>query len=284
MNNLEQNIEKKRNLKQSSIHIYIINIKKIHRYINQESDDNMDFLKNKEKIMEYLSTKAISTQKNYISSIIIALDSSNTNGEYDNILEIYRKLLIEYIEKYNIILEKNKEHPRPSLKELRKVINVYKSELMERNAFSNPYMNEKNFELLQKYVVGSLYSTTNTEPLPIFLEYGDMEIITKHEYKLLSEDQLDTNNYLIVKSRNTKIFHIAGGKSPTLFRLIPIGKKLNSILNIWLKYNKSDNFLLDSKGNIMSSNQLSKYLLKVFKPTGKKISATLLRQIHQSER
>lgn len=289
MEKLIENIEKTRNLKQNSIRAYVINIKKLYEYIepdNKKPMTNIDFLEKEKEIIEFLSNKALTTKKNYVSSIVIALDSSNESGKYDDLLENYRAKLDTYIDEYNKFLDSNEKSKKEdvnwtTLKELKKIVNSYKSDLMERKSFTKSILSVKEFEILQKYVVGSLYIFQE----PVRLDYGDMEIITNNEYDKLSEDMLDTNNYLVIKSRNTKIFHFAKYKTSNTYgtKIISVSKKLNSILNIWLKYNKTDNFLLDSKGKIMSSNQLSKYLLKVFQPSGKRISVTMLRHIYISE-
>ena len=65
---------------------------------------------------------------------------------------------------------------------------------------------------------------------------------------------------------------------------VKVGKKLNSVLNIWLKYNKTDSLLLNSQGKPMSANGLGKEIKKVFEPTGKNISVNMLRHIFISEK
>ena len=66
-------------------------------------------------------------------------------------------------------------------------------------------------------------------------------------------------------------------------REINVNTKLNTVINLWLKYNKSKNFLLNSKNEIMNENALSKYIKKVFEPTKKDITLNLLRHIYISE-
>jgi len=64
---------------------------------------------------------------------------------------------------------------------------------------------------------------------------------------------------------------------------ILIPKDINSIINMWLKYNNTDNFLLNTKGENISSNGLGKYIKKLFEKTGKEITINLLRNIFVSE-
>ena len=55
-------------------------------------------------------------------------------------------------------------------------------------------------------------------------------------------------------------------------------------MNIWLKYNKSPYLILNSKGEKISPNSLTKLLIKVFEPSGKKISSSMLRHIYITEK
>ena len=82
------------------------------------------------------------------------------------------------------------------------------------------------------------------------------------DFNKLSEEDLDNENYLVVKSRTTKFFHFGNYKTKKSqgIKTIPVGKVLNSVLNIWLKFNNEPFLLVDSQSKPMSSNQLSKYI------------------------
>lgn len=292
MDSIKKAIDDKRNIKPNSLRAYLINIKKVFEGLgNKGEPKNLDFLKDEKKVLEFLSEKALTTQKNYLTGIIIGLDSLNNNKKYDQDLKVYRKRLDEYTDKYNKQMEENKKTGKQkenwsTMKELKKVISTYKADLMDRGVFGKDYdqITKKQFDLLQKFVVGSLY--IYEENPPVRLDYGNMKIIKSPEYEDLTEDEKEDNNYLVVKSRNNKFFHFGDYKTSKNYgtKKITVGKKLNSVLNIWLKFNKTDEFLLDSRGNNMTSNQLSKYLNKVFAPTGKRISANMLRHIYITEK
>ncbi len=294
MEKIAKYIEEARNIKPNSINAYIINIKKVYEgltgdYDNPNAPEDLNFLKDEEGVIEWLQDKALTTQKNYLTGIITTLNSIPDGvGEYTDSLKFYRSKLEEYTEKYNNIIETNKKTEKQAenwstIKDLKKVLNSYKNDLLERGAFSQSELTKKQFDILQKYVIGSLYVYEDNPPAR--LSYGSMKIINNEEYNDLKYEDLAEHNYIINKSRNSKFFHFGDYKTSKSYGIkkIPVGKKLNSILNIWFKYNKSDNFLIDTRGGIMTSNQLSKYLNKVFEPTGKKISANMLRHIFISE-
>tara|TARA_R110001632_G_scaffold92849_1_gene198108 strand:+ start:153 stop:1145 length:993 start_codon:yes stop_codon:yes gene_type:complete len=299
MEKIAKYIEEARNIKPNSINAYLINIKKVYQGLTGDYDPNalssaedLNFLKDEEGVIDWLQDKALTTKKNYLTGIITTLNSipdiPNGMGEYTDSLKFYRSKLEEYTEQYNNIIDTNEKTEKQaknwsSIKDLKKVLNSYKNDLLERGAFSKSELSKKQFDILQKYVIGSLYVYEDNPPAR--LSYGSMKIINNEEYNELTNEELAEHNYIINKSRNSKFFHFGDYKTSKSYGIkkIPVGKKLNSILNIWFKYNKSDNFLIDSRGGIMTSNQLSKYLNKVFEPTGKKISANMLRHIFISE-
>ena len=66
---------------------------------------------------------------------------------------------------------------------------------------------------------------------------------------------------------------------------INLGNKLNSVINIYQKFNPGEYLIYNSRGEAMTPNGLTKYLNKIFEPTGKKnISSTMLRHIYISEK
>lgn len=291
MEKLREAIDKKRNIKEISLKAYLISIKKVHNAILGEDKEmeNIDFLKDEEKVLEAIEGLKLNTQKNYLSAIIVSLDAMNDDGEYDKELKEYREYLETVNKSYYEQLNKNEKTEDQdenwvSLKELRKVMNGYKADLSDRDVFKKETLTKKQFDILQKWVVANLY--LNDSNPPIRLDYGDMAIIKEKDFEKLSDEDLNENNYLVIKSRTNKKFHFGNYKTKKSqgIKTIPVGKVLNSVLNIWLKHNDQPYLLLDSQGNKMNSNQLSKYINKVFEPTGKKINVNMLRHIYISEK
>ena len=291
MDKLKDAIDKKRNIKANSLNAYLISIKKIHNAILGEDKEleNVDFLKDEDKVLESIKDLKLNTQKNYLSAIIVSLDAMNDDNKYDTELKEYREYLETVNKSYYEQLNKNEKSESQnenwvSLKDLRKVMNMYKADLTDRDVFKKEELTKKQFDILQKWVVANLY--LHDDNPPIRLDYGDMKIIKEKDFNKLSEEDLDNENYLVVKSRTTKFFHFGNYKTKKSqgIKTIPVGKVLNSVLNIWLKFNNEPFLLVDSQSKPMSSNQLSKYIVKVFEPTSKKITANLLRHIYISEK
>lgn len=286
MDNLREKIDSSRNIKENSLNAYLISIKKLNEFITKKEFKNLDFLKDEKKVLEKLKELKLTTQKNYLSAIIVSL--SAYGDKYEDDLKTYRKRLEQLNEVYNSEIKKNEktetqEKNWVSMKELRKVMNSYKLDLKERGAFSKDELTRRELDILQRWVVANLY--LNDDNPPIRLDYGNMRIISEKDFEKLKEDELD-KNFLVVKNRANKYFHFGDYKTEKTYdkKEIKVGKKLNSVLNIWLKHNKKGGLLYDTKGNPMSSNTLGKYIKKVFEKTGKQVSVNMLRHIYISEK
>ena len=293
MEKVKEAIDKARNIKPNSLRAYIISINKVHNAIFDkdivDKKNPLDFLKDEKKVLDTIKDLKINTQKNYLSAIIVGLDSMNDKGIYDTELKEYREYLDELNKETIKELEKNEKTDNQeknwvSLQALKKVMNSYKRDLIDRDVFKKETITKKQRDILQMWVVANLY--LHDDNPPIRLDYGGMKVIKNSDYEKLSKDELEENNYLVVKSRTNKFFHFGEYKSKKAhgIKKIPVGKILNSVLNIWLKFNDSGNLLVDSRDKPMNSNQLSKYISKTFAPTGKKITANMLRHIYISEK
>jgi hypothetical protein len=286
MDNLREKIDSSRNIKENSLNAYLISIKKLNEFITKKEFKNLDFLKDEKKVLEKLKELKLTTQKNYLSAIIVSL--SAYGDKYEDDLKTYRKRLEQLNEVYNSEIKKNEktetqEKNWVSMKDLKKVMNSYKLDLKERGAFSKDELTRRELDIMQRWVVANLY--LNDENPPIRLDYGNMRIISENDFDKLKDDELD-KNFLVVKNRTNKYFHFGDYKTEKTYskKEIKVGKKLNSVLNIWLKHNKKGGLLYDTKGDPMSSNTLGKYIKKVFEKTGKQVSVNMLRHIYISEK
>ena len=289
MDILKQKIIKNRNLKESSVKTYLFNLNKLHKKIFDKPIENLDFLLDVDKVINTLSELKLTTQKTYLASIVVALDSMKEK-KYDKALDKYREIMLDNIKDYNEDIKKqNKSESQSknwvSMKALKKVVNDYHKELKNKKVFekSKDEITKKEKDLLQKWLVGSLYVIDNKNP-PLRLDYTPLEIITLKDYNKLKDNQKD-KNYLVNVSRNNKFFSFSDYKTDKTYGIkkIQVGNKLNSILNSYLKLHDNKFLLLNNKGEPMTPNSLGKYITKVFEPTNKKITGTLIRHIYISE-
>jgi hypothetical protein len=273
---LKTAIKKARDIKDNSINSYIISLTKLN---DNKTFDDLDFLKDKEKIKEKMENLALTTKKNRITAIIVALGAVDEE-KYKDLIEYYKKILEEltalYFENIKKNIKTDKEDKNwTSLKSLKKVMNAYKRDIAEREILKKNNVSNKELMLFQNYLITALYLLLP----PIRLDYAPMTIIKNKEQ--MEKDK----NYLLNLSRNKKRFIIQEFKNSKNMgtQEIPIPKELNSILNNWLKLNKSENFLINNRGGSLSSNGLGKLITKAFKPLNKNINLGLLRKIYISE-
>ncbi len=172
------------------------------------------------------------------------------------------------------------------LRELRRLLRSYEEALKEQDILdASGELGRHDYELLRKWVTGSLYIGTDGNP-PVRLDYGAMQVINNREYVRLTEEERKSNNYLvIVTPKSRKFFSFGDYKTADKYGLniVKVSPKLNRVLNIWLGYNKGKKYLLGTDVP-MSSVQQTRLIQSVFAPSGKTISASMLRHIFISEK
>ena len=224
---------------------------------------------------------ALTTQRAYITSIIVALSAYDDDENHDlDLLEYYRDLLMKKNEEYNKFINTNEKTEKQktnwaTMDELKKVQNDYRLEIVRRGLNVKEKINNSELQLIQKYLVSSLYTL---QP-PVRLDFANMEIINN------IDDDDNKKNYLYVKSRNTKFFIFNDFKTKSSKGSITqkINPELNKIINFWLRFNKSKNFLLNKMNKPMTENALGKYITRIFKIPNKKITLNLIRHIYISQ-
>ena len=290
MEQLKNKIKEKRNIKENTLNTYLRNLRVMAKDITGKEYTSLSFLNDFNKVKTYLEKNKPSTKKNKLATILVLLRLNEDKNE--KLIEKYLDYLSTISEAYYKEIEKNKKTLKQSEnwisgKDLSKIFNHYSREIREEglNKASKKVLDKREKELLQKYLVVALYTTIP----PRRNVYADTKIISEPAFKKLSEQDRDDNNYLVVKSRNKKYFNFGNYKTKRTHgtQKIDIPSKLNSILNIYLKYNDTGDWLLKNKsGGKLSRNGLTKFITKSFsigKGRGKKIGSSLLRHIYITE-
>ena len=284
-----EEVKQSRGVRDTSLALYKRHLNKLAMDITGKEYQNEKFLKTKaDEIIKYLDDKTNSVRRNFAASIMVALSPKQKNSptdEYRNVYERYAKLLTQGQSNY---LESKKDNKMNS-KEQKNWLNFYevislrdnilKKLKKEKISMSSTDISKSNFDLLQQYLVLSLY----TMQAPRRNEYATMKIINKKEYLDLDKEDLKKNNYLVTTSKTNKLFSYGSDKVKSKIEggsnTINISKELNSVLNLWLHFNKSDNLLVTQQGGMgMTKNQLTLLLNRIFKP--KMISTSMLRKIY----
>ena len=286
---LKQTIRKSRpGIRETSLNLYANNANKLAKLYHKDSAPiaSLQFLKDTSTVTEIISQKKPNTQKTYLASIVVVLMAFDGDQE---LIKHYRTLMEQIANDQNLVSKKQLKSESQvanwsTVKELRAELNRQRKAIVKRKLWTKSQLTAKEFEMIQKYVVGSLYLADDANP-PLRSDYGGMKLICGKDYGALPDGDRK-RNYLVIRSRNRKLFHLGDYKTAKTYgeKQIKVGSTLNTILNKWLKVNKHGTLLVNKIKKPMTPNQLTKYMPKVFEATGKKIGISLLRHIYISEK
>ncbi len=297
MEQLKNDIMKGRNVGTKTADLYIRNLRILKKkYDGEAFDGNLNYLKDYSKIKEILNDEKPNTRKTRQASIVVVLKLK----EFDeDLIKKYSDDMHDSITQYKNFISKNKKTDYQkenwiSLEDLKKVWNVLKREVYADNLHKSTkkFADKSEKQVLQKFMVASLYILTKPRRNR---DYANMSVITDEKYRDLSDNNRDTNNYLVIKKNRDMFFSIGDYKTNNYsengrmknkgIKISSIPGKLKQVLKIWRKFNPEQvPLIVNNRGKRMSSNSLTKYLMKIFSKTGKnKISSTMLRHIFVSE-
>ena len=209
---------KKGSAKDNSIKSYVICINKLH---GDTAYDNLDFLKDKDKIMDKINDlENMTTRKNYLNAVCVSLSAVGEDNKF--YLDIKREIANEY----NSFLDKNLMTPKQeknwlSISEMNSIpTNLFKEikKLKLLKKHPNDLSSEEKM-LIQDYLIGLLY----TELPPIRLDYSPMKIISD-----MREDNEETN-FLYIKNKSNKSFIINNFKNSSgCVCCVPLNKVISA--------------------------------------------------------
>jgi hypothetical protein len=285
MDELISTIKSKRpNIKDSSLNMYIKNLRKLNKEIGDSSNEHsLEVLKEKSKVDKFLETKAKSTKKNYYATIVVLLMTEE--NEDKDLIDKYRVEMedldssLKEMQKSQEKTEKQKQN-WASLEELQKVMKTYKREIDMKGLFKKENLTKSELDLIQKYVITSLYVLDPENNPPLRSDYS-MTVINIKDYNKMKDAELK-QNYLVVRGQNKKFFHLGEFKTQGKFdnKTIDVGKKLNTVLNKWLKVNPTKFLLFNRSLEMMTANQLTKAVKSAFSPLNKNgLGISMIRHI-----
>ena len=284
MSELSDQISKSRKLSECSLNTYLSSLKKIKNILegNKDLTTNLNYLHDFDKVMSEVidKEKSLNSKKNKLTAILVALKSENPLKE--DVLKKYNDKLKELGDQYQT-KQKDQEKTDKQKKnwleyaDLIKILNNMLKEIKSNNIHKKEELSNKEFDMLQSYIILLTYTT-----YPLRNDFANMPVLKKEDYNKLSEEEKEKTNYLVLDG-NKKIFYINDYKNRKRLgaKEFKIPSKLNKMINLWLKHNKSGFYLvkLDRK-SAMSENNITKYLNKIFlKRSGKKISTSMIRHI-----
>jgi hypothetical protein len=268
---------KNKNISQSSLKLYVNNLKRLND--NQEIK-NFNFLKNVENIIDKIKDYKPNTRRSYIISIVSLLKQE---PKLKKLYDSYYKILMDYnndLKTNNSKSETQKEN-WINQDEVLEIYNKVKSDTDGIN--EKKKITEADYDKLQKYLVLSLYTI---QPPRRNIDYQYMLIVNK-----MTDDLDDKYNYLDL---DKKEFHFNNYKTKGTYKCqtTEIKPELMDVINLYLKYHPLKNiikkkngiipFLVDFEGSPYNSNNfITRVLNKIF---NKKIGVSMLRNIFLTDK
>jgi hypothetical protein len=267
-------------LSTSSVKAYSKNINMLKKQLAQNAND-FKFLEKFALVNKLLDGKAKTTRRNYYNSIIMMLKGSGADESIIKKYQEVRDMLNEHIEeKYKKNIKSKKEEDNwfewDDLKDL-----VRKLGVQVRNIRKQENLTMRDKLKIQDWILVSLYTT-----FPLRNDFKDMKIIKYKIFKKLPEDEQLSKNWLIIHGQNMK-FVINDYKTRKTYgtKVLEIPTDLKRKINVWLKYNPTEWFLINNKKQPLSSNGITRYLSAIFRKFwDKNISTTMIRHVYLSDK
>jgi integrase len=267
VNKIKKNLEKK-GLSQSSINLYLRNLKKLN---NDNEIKNFDYLKNIDDIQNKIKNLKNNTIRGYYISIVSTLNSSGL--KYKKIADKYYKLLLDIDKKIKSIpTEEKTDTQKNNWLEWDEVKSIYDNLKKNVKIYKRKKLNEDEYNNLLKLVVLSLYVLLPPRRNQDWLKMK------------INKDDDKKFNYLDMKDKKF-IFNVYKTSKHYGEQIINIPDELYKILTDYLKNRpetNSDLLLINYNGTPLNNvNSLTRLLNKIF---NKNISSSMLRHIYLSSK
>lgn len=227
-------------------------------YIKTRTYEINKFINEKGKIMDYLKNISFNKRKTVLSALVSITDDNT-----------YRNQMLDDIKTYNEEHQKQKKESDDKTitsEELNSITEKFKKEALY--LFRKKTLTKDEIQTIQDYILLRLYNGQDIAPRRS-LDYTEMKIrnIDSENDNYIYKGKFIFNNYKTVKAY--------GQQS------IEIPSNLKTLINKWLKINKSDYLLFDRNNNKLNNVQLAQRLNKIF---NKNISVNGLRHHYLSNK
>lgn len=278
---LEDKIQKlKPNLKQNSIKLYITNLKRLYREIecNGRKEqvcnfDNLDFLKDYDRVMKTIEDENSNTRKNRLIAIVVSLQATDAEKK---LIEKYQKSMVELAEQSNEQYRKQERSVKQKenwveYQGLVDLANDMLKRIKQNNILKKENLSKAEYNALQEYVVLRFYLN-----YPLRNDLADVKVITS------KEQNNGKDNFLLVDGEKISLI-LNEYKTVKTFgpQLYELDQKFSKIIHIFLKHNDSGFFITKTnRKDPISANGITKLLNKLFmREVDKRISTSMIRSI-----
>tara|TARA_R110000850_G_scaffold132761_1_gene253870 strand:+ start:2370 stop:3359 length:990 start_codon:yes stop_codon:yes gene_type:complete len=266
-----------------TLNTYITNYNKFRKLNGgNESDEyewiNIPNIKNKKELEDLSKNQMV----NYLNATIAICKALDKNTDE---LSIYRDEFMMKSPSKNDTIFTPKQQENLVLKgDIEMMINKIKKELvLKKDLYKNGTANTTERNLYQLYVILKIY-----ELLPIRNEISNVLVIRSKYYKLLTKEDRENNNYLVINTKKF-IFYFNAYKTSETYgeRIVEIPNSLKLIIQKWLVIKGDDipNLFVMREGKGLNNNNLTKLLVRASqKYLGKNVSTVLLRKIFYTDK
>lgn len=273
---LEENLKKK-NLSESSINLYLRNLKKLN---NDEDITNFNFLKKWQDILNKLVDLKPNTKRGYLISIVSVLNSFG--DKYEKLAKTYYTFMKE-------IADKIKETPTTEMSEAQSNNWISWDDVKEIHTklFNDLNIKKKNISDLQynkllNYVVLSVFfmlpPRRNMDWLKMLITFNSDVEDKNYNYFDVAKKQFIFNQFKTSKKDGSLTIDIP----EDLFKVLSLYLEHHPLLKTKAKVKPNVPFLVFADGKPLDKiNSITRLLNKVF---NKKISSSMLRHIYLSSK
>ena len=279
-------ILKSRKIKYSSLGAYLSSLRSIQSKLAPDAEPRIidaKFLNDHKAVLRAIADSPITTRKNRLTAILVALRVSKPVNE--KLCDVYSKHLTALNSEYMDFLKQQKKTPAQKANwidydELLGVSNKLLDDVKELNldAMKGRSLPRKAYNTLQEYVALRTYLT-----FPLRNDFADMPVLSSKAFAALPKAAKASTNYLVLYPKGRKRFHISNFKNVDRIgpKVLDVPPKLSKILNAWLHFNTSDYFLTKTNGSDpLDPNGITRIFNRIFKrETGKLISTSMMRHI-----
>lgn len=252
-------------------------------------------LLNPEAVQAFIKEKydKLNTHRLVYNAILHFLREDDNDNE--NTINVY----VNIVAKYNSTIRRQERKQEKSEKqeenwftidEAQKYLRSKKYELRRQRVWKKEELRKtlyrRDIQDAQKYMIGCCYLIDDENP-PLRNEYSCMKLIQFAEYKELPKEELESNNYLVIKNSKSKFFHLSVYKTVGRYGIknITVGSKLNAELNIWLSINQGNTYLFQSQqGKPFQSSYWSILVRDAMEELRPNITSGLMRHVFISEK
>jgi len=279
-----------RDLKESTVKIYVKNIKNISRLLSEDDEEQggVEWLKDVEAVKQKIEDLNYNdtTKRNYYNAIIIYLQSISEDGGNTDMINKYTKIRDEI----NKIYEESNASSVWSDKQLKNLITAEEfygmiadigRELRARQLKKKKKLTESDRSLLQIYTILNIH-----REIPLRNDLAGMVVIQQKDFEQMDEEDKKVGNFLVT-GKGIMFMSLNDYKTSRKYGSLKImlNQNLRRIVRFHIHFSINEYLLVRADGKPMSKNLLSQVILREFKKrTGKNISTTMLRKIYLTEK